>query len=245
LAAPVTALPVMSCDQRQPARQMVAPQPQETAPIPVPPAIYAASIDLSLSCVAIAPPPMPAAQPEQPPEQPQYRPQYQPEPDPAEPEDDTGKKPDDYGGASLIRAAYMPQPEPAAPPALSQAPRVATSIGMIRDDGTVIRFADEARVRPALSAGGDGRYALTIHYLPQRPGELAGRPLTEAARFVALSLNLGPVLIHQGLRCDRVSALVYSVNEREVGRTGDIALNDAETRIDLPDQFRAAETAAE
>ena len=220
---------------------MTAPQSQETAPAPAPPAVYAASIDLSLSCVAIAPPPMPAAQPEPP----QYQPQYQPDPDPAEAEDDAGRKPDDYGGASLVRAAYLPQPEPAAPPALAQAPRVATSIGLIRDDGAVIRFADETRVRPGLSAEDDGRYALTIHYLPQRPGELAGRPLTEAARFVALSLNLGPVLARQGLRCDRISALVYSVNEREVGRTGDIALNDAETRIELPEQFRAVEAVAD
>lgn len=141
----------------------------------------------------------------------------------------------------LVRAVYSQGPESGDGPALSRAPLMATSLGMIREDGTTIRFADEARVRPALSAESDADgYTLTIRYQPQQPGELVGRPLIEADGFVAVSLNLGAVLARQGLRCDRIRMLQYWINGSAVASAADLPLEYGQTRLDLPGEFLSA-----
>jgi len=137
------------------------------------------------------------------------------------------------------------QEVPVEPPQITQAPRIGTSLALMREDGSEIRFSDETRVRPVLTAQDDPtRFDLTIRYRPEHPQQLVGRPLSEADAFVALSLNLSSVLAHHGIQCGRIRSLDFELNGAEVANMQDLPLNAGETRLELPAEFRTASSRA-
>lgn len=135
--------------------------------------------------------------------------------------------------------SYSTEQDPA--PELTEAPRVATSIALNRDDGSTIRFSDEARIRPELSSGnGSGRYFVTAHYQPQRPNELIGHPFEDADGFTSLRMNLPLILGRVGLNCDRVRSMNLQIDGRDAAALEDIPLTSGQNSIALPDDFRSA-----
>jgi hypothetical protein len=159
---------------------------------------------------------------------------------------------------TLACAPIMPAPQqvydektgtyqevPVEPPQITQAPRIGTGLALIREDGSEIRFSDETRARPVLTAQSDPtRFDLTIRYQPQAPQQFLGRPLTEADTFVALSLNLRSIFAHHGILCDRIRTLSYHLNGAVVASAQDLPLDTGETRLELPAEFRTASTRA-